>query len=592
MPIGYSQGKELLHSSKGDTTGLSKIIKRKLSYLDALSKDQLSKKKDSINKFVYTVNDWKVEVRLADSFANYFKARGLLEDATEFYDHAIRTFSVHWDDGALEYMINVSDVYRNKGMGGYALQVLIDALSSCQSRNDLSAELWVRYNLLNLYWHYTEFELATKEWKMIDSLIVATGINKKQLRARSWNTAGLIDRDQHNYKSALTKFDTVRNIARQIADTDLESLAEGNQGFVYFKLKEYDKALKLMLKDLECSKKAKDWEIASSIAINLAEIYIAKKKPMITLSYLDSSKLWFKPTVKKDILDLKYVIAHYYAYQADYKNAYNTMEQALEIQNTMLLSKDHLIKSINQLDLKTRQKNIDLLKAENNYIKTRITIVHALIIAITLALIASVFASVLYIKNLKASKQKEQDKLAEEFRVKAEIASAKEDVLSILSHEIRTPLNSVIGLANVLAKRNQKSDQKEIIDTLVASGDHLLHIVNDILDYHKIQAKGLTLELSPFDLPTILKQIHSMFFRIAEDKNIVFNVKLDSVIPHQIVGDSTRLVQILCNLISNSIKFTQEGSVDLNTHLHSMNGQNLIIDFIVQDTGRGISEKK
>ncbi len=168
----------------------------------------------------------------------------------------------------------------------------------------------------------------------------------------------------------------------------------------------------------------------------------------------------------------------------------------------------------------------------------------------------------------------------------------KENMLAVMSHEIRTPLNSMIGLTHVLKRRNPRSDQTEIIDTLKTSGDHLLHLVNDVLDYNKIQAGKLDLEVLHFNLIDILKQLHSMFTRIAEEKNIHFGVQLSTSLPALLIGDPTRLLQILSNLVSNAIKFTNEGTVTLYARTIDQSGQTCTIEFKVEDTGIGIPADK
>jgi signal transduction histidine kinase/ligand-binding sensor domain-containing protein/CheY-like chemotaxis protein len=169
---------------------------------------------------------------------------------------------------------------------------------------------------------------------------------------------------------------------------------------------------------------------------------------------------------------------------------------------------------------------------------------------------------------------------------------AKENMLAVMSHEIRTPLNSMIGLTHVLKRRNPRQDQVEIIDTLKTSGDHLLHLVNDVLDYNKIQEKKLDLELLPFNLIDILKQLHAMYSRAAEEKKINFSVQISTSLPALLMGDPTRLLQILSNLVSNAIKFTNEGVVTLYARSIEQSKETCSIEFNVEDTGIGIPEDK
>jgi signal transduction histidine kinase/ligand-binding sensor domain-containing protein/CheY-like chemotaxis protein len=189
----------------------------------------------------------------------------------------------------------------------------------------------------------------------------------------------------------------------------------------------------------------------------------------------------------------------------------------------------------------------------------------------------------LQIANLEIQKSNEELVLMEK---------SKENMLSVMSHEIRTPLNSMIGLTHVLKRRSPRPDQIEIIDTLKTSGDHLLHLVNDVLDYNKIQARKLDLEILPFNLIDTFKQLHSMFTRAAEEKNILFSAQISTSLPALLAGDPTRLLQILSNLLSNAIKFTSEGAVTLYARTKDQSEQICTIEFKVEDTGIGIPADK
>ncbi len=183
-------------------------------------------------------------------------------------------------------------------------------------------------------------------------------------------------------------------------------------------------------------------------------------------------------------------------------------------------------------------------------------------------------------------------RILEERKLIDERNKIKEKMLAVMSHEIRTPLNSMIGLTHVLKRRNPRLDQIEIIDTLKTSGDHLLHLVNDVLDYNKIQAKKLDLEVLSFNLIDTLKQVHAMFTRSAEDKGLSFSVQISASLPTIVKGDPTRLLQILSNLVSNAIKFTTNGLVALYARKIEQTDEICTIEFKVEDTGIGIPREK
>ncbi len=169
----------------------------------------------------------------------------------------------------------------------------------------------------------------------------------------------------------------------------------------------------------------------------------------------------------------------------------------------------------------------------------------------------------------------------------------KTEFLSTMSHEIRTPLNSVIGLSHLLLKNEPRKDQIRELETLLFSANNLLNIVNDILDFNKIEAGKLHFEKIEMDIKSIASNIVGGMKISAEDKGIELRLQIDTAIQHQrLVGDPTRLTQVLANLLNNAIKFTNDGYVLLALKLVNQTAQNVSIQFIVEDTGIGIPSDK
>lgn len=172
------------------------------------------------------------------------------------------------------------------------------------------------------------------------------------------------------------------------------------------------------------------------------------------------------------------------------------------------------------------------------------------------------------------------------------IAIEKSQFLSMMSHEIRTPLNAVIGMTYLLMQENPRPDQEEKLKTLHFSANTLLSLINDILDFNKIESGKVEFEEVSFNLSELIKSIQKTFNYKAIEKEIQLNFIVDPDIPTMLIGDPVRLSQILINLIGNAIKFTEKGSVTTEVYVDSSYEDDYVISFSVTDTGIGIQKDK
>ena len=203
--------------------------------------------------------------------------------------------------------------------------------------------------------------------------------------------------------------------------------------------------------------------------------------------------------------------------------------------------------------------------------------------------ISGILQDISEVKNYQRQLIQEKDK--------AEQASmAKAQFLSAMSHEIRTPMNAVIGMTHYLLQEDPRNDQVENLNALKFSAENLLALINDILDFSKIEAGKVTIEKIEFNLDQLLKGLYQSFLLKAKEKNIELLFELDQQLPDVIVGDRVKLIQILSNLISNAIKFTESGEVRVRVNMDvTETGQpvsTIPIRFEVQDTGIGIPASK
>ncbi len=169
---------------------------------------------------------------------------------------------------------------------------------------------------------------------------------------------------------------------------------------------------------------------------------------------------------------------------------------------------------------------------------------------------------------------------------------ARERFLATMSHEMRTPMNIIIGLTHLLLSESPREDQIEHLRTLQFSANNLVVFINDVLDFSKIEAGKLTLESREFDPKQILKEIEKRFELPTNDKKLKFNCRYDKKVPEVLLGDPARMNQILTNLVSNAVKFTDEGEVNVDIQLDELNKNEATLKLVVEDTGVGIDPAK
>jgi signal transduction histidine kinase/ActR/RegA family two-component response regulator len=195
----------------------------------------------------------------------------------------------------------------------------------------------------------------------------------------------------------------------------------------------------------------------------------------------------------------------------------------------------------------------------------------------------------LAVRQRTAELESERTKVLIEKRRADEASEAKGRFLANMSHEIRTPLNGVIGLSRLLEAMPVPAEALEMIQMIRSSGDALLRVINDVLDFSKVEAGKMELEIAPFHLRRALQESAGLFRAVAAEKTLAVSCRLAPELPEYVAADETRLRQVVLNLVSNALKFTNRGEVVLSAGVERRDGTAYRIAIEVRDTGIGIA---
>ncbi|KUJ63825.1 histidine kinase [Flavobacteriaceae bacterium CRH] len=473
------------------------------------------------------------------------------------------------------------------------------------------------------------------------SIAFCAAHNKSENLANQTFKLGKIYYNQRNYLEALKKFHKSVALFQNIKPTTTNVLAlhyigvtntakgDHKEAEIYYKkaanllkkIKIPDSAEVLSYQKATAFKNNKNFNAASKAfhtiikkpdnAANLqtkADSYYQLALIEIQLKQNDSAIIYFEDALElnsksNDLVQKSKIvlgISEYYKENKNFDLAYSYLNEHYQIENYILKLKNSQIDSNEFERFKKNQSLNNTLKKESEekiQLKTYRYSKLVSILAIALISILSLLSLALYKNNIIRNQNnlllREKNKELILAKNKAEKASkARSEFLSTVSHELRTPLNAINGITHLLLEDSPKKRQLKYLESLKFSGNYLTTFINEILEINKIDSTKVEIANTCFNLKELLFNIQTSLQELATANKNYFNLDIDKSIPDNLIGDPTKISQIILNLINNALKFTQNGKVNVIAKLYAKDEENATVYFEIVDTGIGIPEDK
>lgn len=461
------------------------------------------------------------------------------------------------------------------------------------------------------YWLQGDYELGLEALHKANYL--AKIVKDRKLEARVLNNFGNIYRDLGDLSNALSYYENALVINEELGDEFAQSINLNSIANLLYDLNDFDSALEYALRCLPIFEREHDTARLKSLHITLGNIYFKQESFDDALHYFEENlrhsgedtvayvmaesglgKVYYKMDRKEEAskylsraLDQAQklgnveiqIICHYYIGrmcmdQENLQRALRHLEDAFGLADEY--SRKHDVMSIHETLAVLYDQMGDIPRAFY-HLKTYEKLKE------------EIFQQTTFnkLRNLQIRQQIELTRKEKE--VAERTAQLKQQFMANMSHEIRTPMNAIVGMTRLLLGKDPRPDQMKYLHAIRQSADNLLVIINDILDLSKIEAGKIVIEQTDFSLREVMQSMRDMLMLKAEEKNIEFRLEIANDIPQRLVGDPTRINQILINLAGNAVKFTEKGYVLVKASVLKKENKKNFLQLDVADTGIGIA---
>ena len=446
-----------------------------------------------------------------------------------------------------------------------------------------------------------------------EALSIATRIKDRRLEARVLHNFGNVYRDMGDLANVLTHFEKALAINEELGDEFAQSVILTSISNLLYDLGDYDSALEYALKCLPIFERAHNRTSLINIYNTLGNIYFKKELFSEALHYFDENINQSERETSAYILAESGLGKVYYKMQ-DFGNSSkyltNALREAQLMGNVEVQIISHFYLGRLYMDDSNYRQSLQSLisaftLAEEYSRRHDLMSVHEMLSALydKMGDIPKAFHHLKSFEQLKEEilqqkiinelrnlQVRQQIELAKKEKEVAErTATLKHQFMANMSHEIRTPMNAIVGMTRLLLAKEPKPEQLRYLHAIQLSADNLLVIINDILDLSKIEAGKIVLESIDFSLREVVQSVRDMLMLKSEEKHIALRINVADDVPRRLIGDPTRLNQILINLTGNAVKFTDHGFVEVKATVRKREGDKVWLQLDVIDTGIGIA---
>lgn len=568
------------------------------------------------NKYLLTARNYNDKKNIARAYhflGDYYRDEGLPVIAIDYYFNSMDLYEELKYPEAIAYTnIDVGNIYFDLGKFDMAKEYYEKVISMANESKVVIAKAVALNNIGLLFKEKKEYKSALEKFE--EALKIRLAVNDKNLIAHSYNYIALIYTRLRDFTNAEKYYTLSGGLYKESKDYSNLGKVMSNIGDMYYEMEAKEKSQKIKNEAVELFLEHKKFYAATDAMINLAEFHFEEGSISKGLSHAfrayDISTLNKFTNIRQAALKL--ISDLYYkenntieAYK--YLKIYNKLVDSVSEQE----SQRKIINLEFSNELRRRDQEMDLMKAENKVNefaienqKKRSTYLLIITIIIFILLMVIFFAFRIQKKNVKVLSQRNRIidetnkkielslKMLEEAKEEAEKnARIKSEFLSIMSHELRTPMNAVLGITQVIMEENPRKDQLENLETIKVSAESLLQIINDILDYNRLESGRLILQNKDFSLKNMMNKIFKIFSLSIKQKKLTLQYNYDENLGEGFIGDKIRIREILTNLIGNAIKFTEKGSIIVDIKRIGIKANSSLIRFSVIDTGIGISQE-